>query len=184
VIAGLVLAAGGGTRFGTRPKLLAGLNGLPLLQHAVDAMCDSRVERVNVVLGAFADELLAGIDLRRAMPIVCPRWNAGRAASLQSGVATLAGAEKVVVTLGDEPLVTAQIIDRMTRQPAGARAIYRGEPGHPVVLGPEHVRKIAGLTGDSGAQNLLAGPAVECSDLGTGRDVDTPDDLEAIREQA
>jgi CTP:molybdopterin cytidylyltransferase MocA len=184
VIAGLVLAAGGGTRFGTRPKLLAELNGVPLLQHAVDAMCDSRVGRVNVVLGAFADALLAGIDLRRAMPIVCPRWNAGLAASLQSGVATLAGAEKIVVTLGDEPLVTAQIIDRMTRQPAGARAIYRGEPGHPVVLGPEHIRKIAALTGDSGAQNLLAGPAVECSDLGTGRDVDTPDDLEAIREQA
>ena len=50
------------------------------------------------------------------------------------------------------------------------------------MLGREHVRKIGGLTGDVGAQQLLAGPAVECSDLGSGRDVDTPADLEAIRE--
>ena len=90
MIAGLVLAAGGGTRFGTRPKLLAELNGVPLLQYAVDAMCESRVERVSVVLGAFADELLAGIDLPRATPIVCPAWNEGQAASLKCGVAVVA----------------------------------------------------------------------------------------------
>jgi CTP:molybdopterin cytidylyltransferase MocA len=139
---------------------------------------------VNVVLGASADEPLAGINPWRATPIICPSWNEGRLPRFSAGVAAPAGAEKIVVTLGDEPLIAAQIIDRMTRQPAGARALYRGEPGHPGVLGPEHVQKIAALTGDSSAQGLLAGPTVECSDLGTGRDVDTPDDLGAIREQA
>jgi CTP:molybdopterin cytidylyltransferase MocA len=54
VIAGLVLAAGAGTRFG-QPKQLAELDGRPLLEHSIRAMTAARVERVVVVLGAGAD---------------------------------------------------------------------------------------------------------------------------------
>ena len=56
MVAGLILAAGGGTRFGAEPKQLAELRGRPLLEWAIRAQCDvPALERVVVVLGAHAD---------------------------------------------------------------------------------------------------------------------------------
>lgn len=186
MIAGLILAAGEGTRFGSEPKLLADLNGRPLLEHAVSAQCRvPAIERVVVVLGAHAERVLERVDFMSAEPVVCPDWAEGQSASLRCGVAVLEGAGKVVVTLGDEPLINPQVIARFVDEPAPARAAYDGRPGHPVSLGPEQLDAIAQLTGDRGARDLLAGARrIDCGALCSGRDVDTPEDLEAIRHEA
>ena len=71
VIGGLVLAAGRGSRFGSA-KQLADLDGRPLLEHAIEAMTSSDVDRVVVVLGAGADDVAPpGVDLHGAEPVVC-----------------------------------------------------------------------------------------------------------------
>jgi molybdenum cofactor cytidylyltransferase len=185
VIAGLILAAGAGSRFGSTPKLLAELHGRPLLQHAIAAQCAvPELERVVVVLGAHADRVRAGVDLMRAEAVVCETWQSGQAASLRTGVAALPEAERVIVTLGDAPRVSAEVIARFLDAPAGARALYDGQPGHPVVLGAKQLSALGGLSGDRGARGLLDGPEIECGSLCSGRDVDTPEDLEAIREGA
>lgn len=187
MIAGLILAAGDGSRFGgERSKLLAELDGRPLLEHAIAAQCAvAELERVVVVLGAWADEILGAVDFRRAVPVLCAEWEDGQSASLRCGVRALAGAEKVIVTLGDAPLVSAAVLARLLPEPLGARAVYDGVPGHPVVLGSEQLAAVSGLQGDRGARGMLdGGPTVECADLCSGRDVDTPDDLEAIRNEA
>jgi CTP:molybdopterin cytidylyltransferase MocA len=186
VIAGLILAAGAGTRFGDAPKLLADLDGRPLLEHAIRAHCSvPELQRVVVVLGANAAGLLAAVDFDHAEPLICEDWRDGQSASLRAGVEELAGAAKVVVTLGDEPLVTSEVVLRLLRSPAPARAVYEGRPGHPVVLGPEQLRAVGSLTGDHGAREMLGEVReVECSDLCSGRDVDTRADLEAIRDEA
>jgi CTP:molybdopterin cytidylyltransferase MocA len=187
VIAGLILAAGGGSRFGgSRSKLLADLEGRPLLEHAIAAACAvPELERVVVVLGARADEIVSSVSFGRAEPVVCPDWAQGQSASLRCGVRALAGAEKVIVTLGDAPLITTAAIARFPGQPPGARAVYRGQPGHPVVLGPRQLEAAAtGTSGDRGFRDMLRdGPLIECGDVCSGRDVDTPDDLEAIRHE-
>jgi CTP:molybdopterin cytidylyltransferase MocA len=89
------------------------------------------------------------------------------------------------VTLGDQPLVTPDVIGRFVDAAPGTRATYDGRPGHPVVLGPEQLLAVPRLRGDHGARELLDGaPMIECAQLCSGRDIDTPDDLEAIRDEA
>jgi molybdenum cofactor cytidylyltransferase len=189
LIGGLILAAGAGTRFGERSKLLAELEGRPLLEHAVAAQCAvPEVERVVVVLGASADEILGSVDFMRAEPVVCSRWAEGQALSLRCGIEAFSArgsVRRVIVTLGDQPRVTPALIARFVSEPPGTRAVYDGRPGHPVLLGPVQMRAIAGLRGDRGARDLLEGGGrIECGSLSAARDVDTPEDLEAIRHEA
>ena len=184
--AGLILAAGAGTRFGEQSKLLAPLEGRPLLEHAIRAQCGvPELERIVVVLGAHAAGVLAAVEFGEAEPVICEHWRDGQAASLRCGVAALLDADKLIVTLGDEPLITARVIARFLDQPGRTRAVYDGRPGHPVVLGVEQIRAVEALVGDRGARELLRdGPTIECAGLSSGRDVDTPEDLEAIRHEA
>jgi molybdenum cofactor cytidylyltransferase len=185
VIAGLILAAGAGSRYGRSPKLLADLGGRPLLEHAIEAQCSvPALEPIAVVLGAHSAAILQSVDFMRARPLVCPNWREGAAASLRCGCEALAGAERVIVTLGDEPLMTPEIIARFLDAPPGARATYHGQPGHPVVLGSAQLREIGSLAGDRGARELLrGGPTIECGGLGARGDVDTREDLAALRSQ-
>ncbi len=184
--AGLVLAAGAGTRFGQDPKLLAELDGRPLLELAVRAQCAvTALDRVVVVLGAHAPEIRARVDFGRAEVVVCEDWHDGQAASLRRGLRELTDADRIVVTLGDAPLIPASLIARFAGETPGTRALYDGRPGHPVVLGPDHVSRLMSAAGDQGARDLLrGGPAIEAGHLCSGRDVDTPDDLEALRDEA
>jgi CTP:molybdopterin cytidylyltransferase MocA len=187
VIGGLILAAGEGSRFGPEPKLLAELHGRPLLEHAIRAQCAvPELERIVVVLGAFADQVLGRVDFMRAEPIVCETWHDGQAASLRHGARALRDASKVIVTLGDEPLITSETVARFVSAPPGAQAVYDGRPGHPVVLGPDQLRALESLTGDRGARVLLAGgPKIELGGTGDiGRDIDTTEDLERMRNEA
>jgi molybdenum cofactor cytidylyltransferase len=184
---GLILAAGAGTRFGAdSPKQLAVFRGRPLLEWAVGAQCAvSGLERVVVVLGSRARHVAAGIDFGRADTIVCEDWESGQAASLRRGLGELAESDRVVVTLGDAPLVTPEVIELFVAAEPRTRAVYDGRPGHPVVLGAEEIAALTSLRGDRGARGLLhGGPVVEVGHLCSGRDVDTPDDLEEISHEA
>jgi molybdenum cofactor cytidylyltransferase len=188
VIAGLVLAAGGARRFGS-PKQLAELEGVPLLQHAIDAMLAvPALDRVVVVLGAVAEEVAAAVKFASAEPVVCPEWQEGMAASLRCGVADLPEADWVVVTLGDMPGVTPEAIEAVIAACGpdvdAVRAEYGGRGGHPVVLSRALLDRVDGLRGDVGARDLLRDARtrpVEALHLARPDDVDTPEELEAIR---
>jgi molybdenum cofactor cytidylyltransferase len=183
----MVLAAGAATRFGGG-KQLAMLDGRPLLEHAVRAMMAAPLGRVLVILGAGAEDVIAGVDLHGAEPLVCERWEEGQSASLACGLAELADYEAVVVTLGDQPRVSPDAIRRVIasrgNRAAAVRATYGGEPGHPVLLEHELFERLRNVSGDHGARNLLLSVRtrdVPCDDLGGGSDVDTRAQLDALR---
>ena len=184
--AGLVLAAGAGTRFGPEGKLLAKLDGRPVLEWSVAAACGvAELSKVIVVVGFHAQEILGRVEFGRAEPVLCEDWADGQSASLRRGLRALTGSERVIVTLGDQPRMTARVISLFLDQPAGTRAVYAGRPGHPVVLGPEEVTAAMSVGGDVGARGLLrGGPVIEVGHLCSGRDVDTLEDLEALRHEA
>jgi CTP:molybdopterin cytidylyltransferase MocA len=187
VIGGIVLAAGEASRFGSA-KQLAVLDGRPLLEHSLRAITAAPVGRVIVVLGAGAEEVIAGVELNGAEPCVCPRWQEGQAASLACGLAELSACEAVVVILGDQPRIAPDAIRRVIEaRGTGAlavRATYHGDPGHPVLLERRLFARMRNVTGDHGARNLLMSVPVRevaCDDLGGGEDVDTPSELDALR---
>ena len=193
MIAGVVLAAGSGSRFGGAAKQLAELDSKPLLEHALRAVeAVPAIERIVVVLGARAEEIRAGVDVGASEVVVCEEWESGQSASLRRGIAAIAGdAEAAVITLGDMPRVTPQVIARFADLAeeygalARARAVYDGKPGHPVVLGRAYFDAVGEIEGDIGARELLRRIGVhriECAHLCSAIDVDTPADLEGLRD--
>jgi molybdenum cofactor cytidylyltransferase len=191
VIAGVVLAAGAGRRFGA-PKQLADLGGRPMLERVLAAIAAAPLDRAFVVLGAEAEAIVAGVDLRSAEAVICEDWEAGLSASLRTGVACAdaIGAEAAVVVLGDQPMISPNAIAKTIAARGGVAAVranYGGTPGHPVLLERELFAKVGGLRGDAGARALLAGVSVrevDCDGLGSPVDVDTPPELEAVQAQA
>jgi CTP:molybdopterin cytidylyltransferase MocA len=186
-IAGLVLAAGAGRRFGT-PKALVEADGEPLLTRALRTLTDGGCGPVRVVLGAGADaarELLPDATLA----VFADDWAYGMGASLRAGLTALEGLRPVpdaaLVHLVDLPWVGADVVARIRALAAPgvlARATYDGVPGHPVLLGRNWWSEIVpALHGDRGARDWLSRRSdlrlVECADLGSGTDVDTPADL-------
>ena len=188
--AGLVLAAGGGTRFGGPKALARDRGGTSWLLRAVGALAQSGCEPVLVVLGAAADEAevllagCAGVQIVRATD-----WATGLSASLRAGLGAAAklvpAPTALVVVPVDVPDLTVNVVVRVLGGPAGAgqvglstlrQALFDGRPGHPVVIGRSHWAPLtAQLTGDTGARAYLVAHhvrAIECGDLGTGEDAD------------
>lgn len=186
-VAGLLLAAGGGRRMGRPKALLRDRYDVPLLTRAVDVLRDGGCADITVVLGAAVDEARGLLDERVAV-VVADDWQDGMGASLCTGLEALSPAHvAALVHLVDLPDVGAGVVTRMVGGPPTtaslARASYHGRPGHPVLLGRDHWAGVAhSATGDRGARDYLAAHEsdvrlVECGDLASGHDVDTPDDL-------
>ncbi|MGW0792434.1 nucleotidyltransferase family protein [Streptomyces sp. NPDC002911] len=189
VIAGVLLAAGGGRRLGGRPKALVEHRGRPLVEHAVRALRNGGCGPVHVVLGAAAEEVRALADLSAGAVTVNPSWEDGMGSSLRAGLASLAGsgADAALVLLVDQPGIGAEAVARVRSayrsRATLAAAAYDGERGHPVLFGADRWADIsAGAVGDQGARAYLrahrdAITLVECSDVAQAYDIDTAEDL-------
>ncbi|KAB7743689.1 NTP transferase domain-containing protein [Nostocoides sp. F2B08] len=175
-----------------RPKALVHDEaGRPWLHRAVDALRDGGCDHVIVVLGARAGEAERLLDGMVVTVVTAEDWAAGMSASLRTGLLaavdhvrrTPRDVGAVVVTLVDLPDVDSRVVERVIRQvgtdpSALGRATYDGSPGHPVLIGLDHVEAVLATTSeDKGARDYLREQGltlVECSDLATGHDVDSP----------
>jgi len=207
-VAGVLLAAGEGSRFG-QPKALVELDGVTLAQRGVDLLRVGGADPILVVTGA------APVQLSGTYSVHNPDWRTGMGSSLRVALDSLgrdpaepgdpaapaedAGAMAVesadqppigavVVALADQPLIGAQAVARLiAAYRVGATvavAAYDGRPRNPVLLAREHWPEVIAMaTGDQGARPFLrARPGlvtlVECADTGSPDDIDIPADLE------
>jgi molybdenum cofactor cytidylyltransferase/nicotine blue oxidoreductase len=182
-VAGLVLAAGGGRRYGM-PKALVEHGGSLLVERAVRtarAVCDP----VLVVLGARAVDVWRTADLAGATVLANRDWETGMASSLRTGLDGLRGwpgaVDAALVTLVDMPGMTPAALAAVAAHAAPdalAVATYDGVRGHPVLLGRGHWAGVAATaTGDEGARRYLAAHAVtevDCTGLADPVDLDVP----------
>jgi CTP:molybdopterin cytidylyltransferase MocA len=189
IVAGLLLAAGGGRRLGGRPKALLRHRGRPLVEYAVRVLRDGGCAPVHVVLGAAADRVREEADLSGCVVVDNPEWEEGMGSSLRAGLESLAAtaADAALVGLVDQPGIGAAAVARVRaayRSPDSlAAAAYEGERGHPVLFGAHHWKDIsASAIGDRGARSYLTShlaaiTLVECGDIAEAYDIDTADDL-------
>jgi molybdenum cofactor cytidylyltransferase len=174
---GVLLAAGAGTRYGHPKALVPGW-----VATAVTALADGGCAQVLVVLGAQSERARALVP-DGVQVVVAADWAEGMSASLRAGLtaARAVDADRAVLHLVDTPDVGAEVVARVLATGAPlARAAFGGRGGHPVLLGREHwAGVLAAATGDHGARDFLRGRtdvlAVECGDLATGDDIDTPE---------
>jgi molybdenum cofactor cytidylyltransferase len=187
----VVLAAGASRRMGRANKLLADLDGEPLISHAVDAALASRAANVIVVTGYQAARVraaLAGRDVGFAHNRYFAR---GLSSSLRRGLRALDPAiDGALICLGDMPRISAADLDTLIAAFARAdRPIcvpVRGRRrGNPVLWPARHFPVLRALQGDVGARPLLRRYArevvrVAMPDAGVTYDVDTPADLSRV----
>lgn len=184
-VAGLLLAAGAGQRYGM-PKALVRHRGRLFVEHAADVLHAGGCAPVVVVLGALAADVRSTASLSGSSLVDNPEWASGMGSSLRAGLSSLTATEcsAVVVLPVDTPGVTAEAVARfvgLASLSALARATYDGVPGHPVLIGRDRWAAVSELAdGDAGARPYLArhaADAVPCEDVASGADVDRPEDL-------
>ena len=189
-VAGIVLAAGAGTRFGG-PKALVRLDGERLVDRAVATLRRGGCAPVAVVQGA------ADLDDVDATVLDNRDWATGMGSSLRVALRYLAAdapapeddapITAAVILLVDTPWVGDEAVARLVAASAdgcaAAQATYDGRPGHPVLLGRATWDDVAATAaGDRGARAWLRTHRelvldVPCDGTGDPRDVDVPADL-------
>jgi molybdenum cofactor cytidylyltransferase len=189
VTAGLVLAAGAATRFGST-KSLADLEGRPMLEHVLDAARAAGLGPVIVVLGAAAEEIDAGIGWRSEHRVLNPDPDRGLASSLRIGLLAVeeqaASEDGAVILLGDQPRTDPTVIGQLLAagatplQPIVAPRYAGGGGPNPLLLHRSAYGLARLAAGDTGLGPVLAArpELVRYVDVpGTNPDVDTPADL-------
>jgi molybdenum cofactor cytidylyltransferase len=174
------------------PKQLLSVHGRPLLETALAAACDSRLDEVVVVLGAHADQIRQSVRLGRARVVFNPDHALGMSTSLRAGVNSLGThVDRAVIVLGDQPDISAEVIDHLLETQAAsglpaAALSFDGLLHPPVVLARELWGDIEALEGDVGLRALIRAhrdlvAAVEAERPGGHPiDIDTREDFERL----
>jgi molybdenum cofactor cytidylyltransferase len=192
-VAAIVLAAGKSTRMAPHNKLLiADRAGKAMVARVIDNILSSRARPILVVTGHRAAEVREAIGQRPVTFVEAADYADGLAASLKAGVsAAPADVSAALVCLGDMPLVTGRMIDRIidSYDPDEGRLIvtptHAGRTGNPILWDRGFFPEILGLAGDTGARALLKRHAeqvaeVEMEDDAVLRDFDTVDSLATL----
>ena len=174
-----------------RTKQLLPFRGKTMLEWVVDSALASRLHRVVVVLGHRADAIEPLLKGRDVTVVLNSDYRLGQASSLKAGLRALAGdTDAVLFLLGDQPLVTPALIDRIlaayrTSGSPIVLPVFEGRRGNPVLFGRETFPRIEALSDDCGARPLFREYAarlltVPVDDPAIHLDIDTKEDYHRL----
>jgi molybdenum cofactor cytidylyltransferase len=197
-VTGVLLAAGTSIRFGDANKLLATVDGEPVVRRAARTLVDAGADPVVVVVGHEADRVRDAVADLSVKTVVNDAYEAGQSTSVRVGIDPVRGGEDgaggdpdvdaAVVALGDMPFVDPATVETLVAAYAAdagevLAAAYDGERGNPVLFDRRFFDRLAGVDGDVGGREILladdASALVAVDDPGVRRDVDRPTDLPA-----
>jgi len=195
-IGAVLLAAGQSRRMGGPNKLLAELDGVPMVARVAQRLLASRARPIIAVLGNQGDAVDTALGKLPVERVRNPDFADGLSTSLKRGIAALPpDLDGTLVCLGDMPLISGRHIDRLIAafNPLEGRAIVvptrRGKRGNPVLWSKRLFPEMAALAGDVGAKHLIGEHAefvaeVEMDDDAILVDIDTPEALAALRQKS
>jgi molybdenum cofactor cytidylyltransferase len=195
-ICALLLAAGQSRRMGGPNKLLAEIDGVPMVTRVAQRLLASQARPIIAVLGNQADAVDSALGKLPVERVRNPEFAAGLSTSLKRGIAALpSDLDGVIVCLGDMPLISGRHLDRLIAafNPLEGRAIIvptrRGKRGNPVLWSKRFFPEMVEIGGDVGAKHLIGEHAelvaeVEMDDDAVLVDIDTPEALEALRQSS
>jgi molybdenum cofactor cytidylyltransferase len=188
-IAGVILAAGGSTRFGTTKQLLD-WKGKPLVNHAAETALEGGLSPVLVVTGADQSKVTRSLE---NLPVECaynPDWEQGQSSSVRTGIEALPlNIGAVIFLLVDQPCIPPELIRRLVKAHAVKRASIihpqvNDERANPVLFDREVFQELSSLEGDTGGRvlfNTYSAQVVPWDNDLIRKDIDTPEDYEILR---
>jgi CTP:molybdopterin cytidylyltransferase MocA len=196
VIGAVLLAAGSGSRMGSRPKSLLELGGVPLIRRQLIALSGAGVDEVVVVLGHHAELIEPAVQTFPVTVVRNPRPDDGQVSSQRIGLAALTGKlDAVIVALADQPLINAQdltaLIGAWKKRPEGASVVFpqvAGERGNPVIFATEVRDQILAGDANVGCRQWQAANAQAVAPFVTDNrryrvDLDTLEDIERFQRE-
>ena len=191
-VSALVLAGGQSRRMGDINKLLAPVDGVPMLLATVRRIIAAGVDEVIVVTGHEAQRVRDTLTGESVRVVHNPHYDQGLSTSMNAGLAALGvDVDAALVCLGDMPRVTPRHVHRLLAafDPIEGRSIcvptFNGKRGNPVLWDRRYFEQMRDVRGDVGARHLIGVHddsvcEVAMDDAGVLLDVDSPEALAAL----
>lgn len=189
-IAGVILAAGGSTRFGT-PKLDLAWRGKSFIENILDTISRCDFSQVVLVLNNAHSQLINKTKTPNLIIKSNTNWQEGQSSSIRLGVKSLpdevCGA---VFFLGDQPQIPERLVQELINRHAYTHAavvapFVDGRRGNPVLFDRSTFKDLEQLQGDVGGRAIFGKYPVEYvpwHDASILLDVDTPEDYSRLLE--
>jgi len=190
MISGILLAAGESRRMG-QPKLLLPWGNTTILEKVVDTYLKTQISELIVVVGTNQKSLKAILISKPVIIVENPYYQEGMSTSIRNGVEAASNqAEGYLIGLGDQPLITPDIINSLitvfsNEHPGIAICSHKKKKGHPVIFARKFRQALCNLKGDIGGRTIIRKHGaevkyVEVESEAIFMDIDTPDDYQKL----
>jgi molybdenum cofactor cytidylyltransferase len=190
----IVLAAGRSTRMRGRNKLLAKIDGTPMIRRVVESALSSMVDEVIVVVGWEAKKIMSAVSSLPCRCVLNKDFRIGQSSSVKAGLRAITDSTEAILVLpGDVALIDAHSIDLVVKAYKNRKspivvAAHSGRSGHPILLSKELFNEIERIDEATfGLKSVVNRHESEVQMVETGsesvlRDVDTPEDLKSVKQ--